>query len=99
MTLANIRKDLKEIRYYYSRKEAFDKALREVATNSILEKVEKYNRAVSTATPKLYDLYISLHVNGLTHEALAVEWGYMPLHVTRLNKKLLLFLQERLGGG
>lgn len=63
MTLDAIRKELKEVRYYYARRAIFDKALREVGNKNIMDLVKKYNDAVSTASPKLYDIYISLYVN------------------------------------
>jgi hypothetical protein len=96
MTLAEIRKDLKEIRYYYSRKELLDKAFNEVGTNSVLNKVRKYNAAVNTAPPRLYDLYISLYVNNSTQENLAADLNYTPEYIQMQNKKLLLFLQSEL---
>ena len=94
VSLEEIRGDLKEIRYYYSRKEHFDKAFAEVTSNSVLEKVHKYNSIVSTAPPRLYDLYISLYVNNLTQEALSHELGYTPEYIQMQNKRLLLFLQS-----
>lgn len=91
MTVEKIREDLKEIRYYYSRKELFDEGTRCVAPNSILEKVRRYNDAVKTAPPKLYDLYISLYVKNNTQEGLAYDMHYTPVYIYLLNKKLLLF--------
>ena len=73
MTLDAIRKELKEVRYYYARRAIFDKALREVGNKNIMDLVKKYNDAVSTASPKLYDIYISLYVNYHTQEQLSVE--------------------------
>ena len=43
MTIKEIRSDLQEIRYYYSRKEMFDKAAESIVKNSVIEKVMKYN--------------------------------------------------------
>lgn len=96
MTIPEIRKELKEVRYYYSRKPIFDRAMREVSNQSILELVKKYNSAVSTAPPKLYDIYISLYVNNNTQEALSEELDYSPDYVHKLNNKLVKFLQEQL---
>lgn len=94
MTVEKIREDLKEIRYYYSRKELFDEGTRCVAPNSILEKVRRYNDAVKTAPPKLYDLYISLYVKNNTQEGLAYDMHYTSVYIYLLNKKLLQFLKE-----
>jgi hypothetical protein len=96
LTLTKIREDLKDIRYYYARKEIFDKAFKEVTTNTILEKVQKYNEAVNTAPSRLFDLYVSLYVKNLTQESLAFDLGYTPEYIQKQNKKLLLFLQSKI---
>ena len=36
-------KDLREIRYYYSRKKGFDELKNEIESNIIAEKVQRYN--------------------------------------------------------
>ena len=55
MTLNEIREDLKDIRYYYSRKHLFDSVVSEIGYNSIQLKLQKYNEAVREAPPKLFD--------------------------------------------
>lgn len=80
LTLKTIREDLKEIRYYYSRKSIFDEAFRQVAPNCILDKVRKYNDAVKAAPPRLYDLYICLHVKNYTQEGFSIELNYTRIH-------------------
>lgn len=96
LTLDKIREDLKEIRYYYSRKELFDEHSGCIAPNAILEKVRKYNAAVRNAAPKLYDVYICLYVKNYTQEGMGDELGYTLQHINVLNKRLLLFLQSEL---
>ena len=54
ITSANIKADLDKIRYYYTRKETFDKAFDSVIKNNILDLIEKYNVAMSIAEPKLF---------------------------------------------
>ena len=94
MQQSEIREDLKDIRYYYSRKDVFEKASTNVGNNSILEKVEIYNKAVCTATPRLYDLYVSLYLENNTQESLADKLGYSFEHISRLNSKLIKFFQD-----
>lgn len=96
LTLNKIREDLKEIRYYYSRKALFDENSRCVAPNAILNKARKYNEAVKTAKPILYDVYICLYVKNYTQEGLSVELGYTPEYIQMLHKQLLLFLQNKI---
>ena len=95
MTLDAIRKDLKSVRYYYGRRAVFDKALREVGNKSIMDLVKKYNDAVNTAPPKIYDIYISLYINNRTQEELSEELDYSPDYIRKLNKELLKFLQNQ----
>lgn len=94
-SLSEIREDLKEIRYYYSRKKYIEEGFKVVGTNNIKEKAEHYNSAVRNAPARLYDLYINLYINGYTQEALAEELNYTAEYIRVLNKRLLLFLQEQ----
>ncbi len=95
-TINNIREDLKNIRYYYSRKEKLSKSEGIVGTCKILELVEEYNRTVCQAPPKLYDIYICIYVENNTQESDAERFGYTREYITRLNKQLLAFLQNNL---
>ena len=96
LDLNTIRNDLKNIRYYYSRKEIFDKAECSVGKNCMLEKVKIYNDAVCMAPPRLYDLYVSLYLQNNTQESLSEKLGYTYEHISRLNSKLILFLQKNI---
>lgn len=93
LTLSAIRKDLKEIRYYYARQKVFEEGSKEVGNSSILEKVYKYNDAIKTAPPRFYDMYVCLYVRNYTQEALSAELGYTLEYIQRQHKKLLQFLQ------
>lgn len=95
-TLTEIREDLKEIRYYYSRKKMFDEASKVVGKSNVIEKVERYSEAIRDAEPRFYDLYINLYVKGYTQEGFAAEMNYSPDYIQILNKKLVLFLQKQL---
>lgn len=97
LTLKKIREDLREVRYYYSRQDLFEDAFKKIVSNAVLEKVERYNEAVKTAPPRLYDLYLNLYVKNYTQEGLSIEQNYTPEYIQMLNKKLLLFLQSKIG--
>ena len=99
MTIEEIKRDLKEIRYYYSRIKDFDKAEKQIGANSFIEKINRYNEAARGAPPRLYDLYNALYLNNFTQEDFAFEIDYTPVHVSRMNKELILFLQKKLKGG
>lgn len=95
ITLNEIREDLKNIRYYYLRKDMFDEASSFTGKmNEILDKVNMYNDVMQKASPRLYDLYYSLYIRNHTQESLSEELGYTPEYVNKLNKKLLKFLQS-----
>ena len=96
LPLAKIRADLKEIRYYYQRKEIFDTAIGGACFNNVLNKVRRYSLAMQSAPPRLYDVYVMLYVKCNTQETVAREWGYESEHIRRLNKQLLLFLQTKI---
>ena len=93
-----IREDLREVRYYYARKELFDETFKSISMNTILEKVYRYNDAIRTAPLRLYDLYVCLYTKNYTQLALALELGYTPEYIQMLHKKMLLFLQTKICG-
>ena len=98
-TLNKIREDLKDIRYYYSRKEVFEKVSDSVGENKILEKLEIYNNAIRKAPPRLYDLYVSLYLENNTQESLANRLGYTIEYISRLNSQLVKFLYNEISNG
>ena len=99
LTLAEIREDLKDIKYYYMRKKIFDKAFESTGVvNDVTMKVEKYNNAVKSASPKFYDLYVSLYINNHTQESLSELMGFTPEYIQQLNKRLLKFFQSKFDG-
>ena len=95
ITLAEIREDLKDIRYYYSRQNVFEKVETCVGRNTILNKIEKYNDAVCSASPRLYDLYVSLYLQNNTQESLSDKMGYTTETISRLNSKLVKFFENK----
>jgi len=93
-SIQTIKMDLQSIRYYYARKEMFEKAFDCVGKNSILETAQKYNSAICKADPKLYELYICLYINNNTQESAADELNYSVDYVAKHHKRLLKFFQS-----
>ena len=91
METAKIREDLKDIRYYYSRKAMFEKASASVGENSILKKINNYNALIRLASPRLYDLYVSLYLENNTQESLSDKLGYSVEYISKLNSQLIKF--------
>ena len=91
MTTEEIRAELQDVRYYYSRKAMFDRAKACVAKNAAVALAEKYGNAVRNAPPRLYDIYVTLYVENNTQASAAEKWGYSEGYIRNLNKQLYAF--------
>ena len=87
ITIKEIKKDLSDIRYYYSRN---------IGYNEVVKKAEMYNELIKHADPKLFDLYISLYINNHTQESLSEAMCYTRETVNLLNKRLLTYFQKKI---
>ncbi len=95
-TIEDIRKDLKNIKYYYSRKDKFEKAISSVGENKILDLIKIYNEAVCYAPPRLYDLYVSLYMDNNTQFSLSEKFGFTVEYMSKLHRQLVAFLYKKL---
>ena len=91
-----IRSDLTDIRYYYTQKQLFDEATKEVGVSAVVLKVKKYNSAITLAPAKLYELYVCLYVKNYTQERMAMEHCWSTVYVQKQHNKLLGFLQSQI---
>lgn len=89
-----IKKDLKDIRFYYENYKMFSNAARTVGENRIVKTVEKYNKAIEFAPPKLYKIYLVLYCKGATLKSVAYDLNYSVVYIEKLNKQLLDYLFE-----
>lgn len=96
ISISQIRQDLRDIRYYYSKQKMFDGLANSVGQNDVVENAMRYNKAVRNAPIKLYDVYVSLYINNNTQEALAYDWDVCCEYIRKLNKSLCEFLQKHL---
>lgn len=94
LSLAQIREDLKNIKYYCSRKEIFEKVSGSVGQHKITETMRKYNNVVCKASPRLYDIYVSLYLDNHTQESLSDKLGYSFEYISKLNCQLVRFFQK-----
>ena len=90
---------LKEIQYYYAHEKEFARADRIVGQSNVREKADRYNAAVRTAPPVLYDLYVSLYVYYNAQTIAAEDMDYSVSHIKRLNRRLCEFLATALSRG
>lgn len=99
MTLQQIRQDLRDIRYYYSKKELFDSMIDVVLPNAIVDKIMRYNKAMERAPVRLLDIYISLYLNNRTQVSLAEERNYSAEYIKQINLQLCQYLQKTFAEG
>ena len=88
ITSEQIRNDLREIRYYYARKDKLALPIKKIA--------EKYNSIVREAPLRLYDVYACLYIRGQTQEELASELGYTPQYIRKMIIQLLAYFKKKL---
>lgn len=88
-----VRRDLKDIRYYYARKSILDSVKGDVGINKVRSMVDRYNKIILNAPLYLFDLYVCLYVKGYTQDKMAVELNVSSQYVHSQNKKLVEFLQ------
>jgi len=95
LSTKQIKADLNNIRYYYARKDEFDKAFDCTGKSEVLALVDKYNTAILSADAKLYELYVCLYIKDNTHEGAAYELNYSIDYISKHSKRLLKFFQEK----
>ena len=97
MTLNEIRQQLKTIRLYYTSKARFSAAF-DTLPHKAAELADKYAEIINSAPLDLYLIYYELYVKGLTQEATAADLNYSTEYIQMKNKRLLLFLQQKING-
>ena len=94
LSTEEIRRNLGDIRYYYSRKNSLDEAAKTLGGLAVRRVAEKYNCAISAAPIRLYDLYACLYIAGSTQEAVALDLGYTPQYIRKLIAELIAYFQK-----
>ena len=95
MTLNEIKQQLKTIRLYYANKVRFSVAF-DALPHTVKKLTDRYAAIISTAPLDLYYIYYELYVKGLTQEAAAEDLNYSTEYIRQKNKRLLLFLQQKI---
>ena len=96
MTLKQVKKDLQDIRYYYTHKAMFDKAENTGFKSEAVRKSEEYGQTISKAPPRLYVLYYLLYVEGKTQYAAAMEQNVTDGHIRNTVRQLQQYLLEKI---
>ncbi|MBQ3220178.1 MAG: hypothetical protein IKA61_00405 [Clostridia bacterium] len=95
-TLKQIREDLMEIKFYYSKEKEIKEAGNITGLIRLAETVKAYNEAVSNAKGQLYMLYVALYVHNNSQMVVADDWDCSVDYIKRLNRQLLQYLQGAL---
>ena len=95
-TLEEIREDLKNIRYYYARKEYYKNV---ISVNNIPIKdwkanINLYVNASKKAPRRLKDAFEGLYLGNNTQKQLASQWEVTEKYIQILNKRLIVYLQS-----
>lgn len=96
MSNEQVKNELREVRYYFSRKENMD-AL-SINAGECMSKVlaKKYVNVIRQAPARLYDLFGCLYIQGKTQEAVAAELGYSEVHIRRLIGELITYFAKKI---
>ena len=91
-----VKKELREVRYYFSRKANMD-ALSADAGNSLSKALaDKYVAAIRSAPGRLYDLFGCLYIQNKTQEIVAAELCYSEKHIRRMNGELINYFAKKI---
>lgn len=95
MTLEKVvKRDLKDVQYYYLRKGNIAEFVKETGAPHVLSLVEKYNGYIRAASARVYDLYGCLYIQNKTQEAVAIELGCSDEFVRKIHKDMLEYFCE-----
>ena len=94
--MEQVKKDLQDIRYYYTHKAMFDKAENTGFKSEAVRKSEEYGQTISKAPPRLYVLYYLLYVEGKTQYAAAMDQYVTDGHIRNKVRLLLQFLLDEI---
>lgn len=92
MAKRDIQIELRELKYYYSRRKYIDEYASIIGKSKVAELAEIYQTAICQAPIRLYDIFVELYVNNHTWESLADKWSYSTSHIGRQAKELMDYL-------
>ena len=96
MLSEQVKIELREVKYYFSRKANMDALSKNAGVSSVKALSEKYVNAICQAPARLYDLFGCLYIQGKTQEAVASELCYSEEHIRRLIKELINYFAKKI---
>lgn len=92
MSEEQIKRDLRELKYYYSHRSSVEEHFKVTGTTGIKNLARKYEAAIRLAPIRLYDLFGCLYIQSKTQEEIAIDFGCSVEYIRKLNKELYEFL-------
>lgn len=96
MNKSILKKALKDVKYYYSRKDFFENSFKTMGVCKIKYVAEYLKKIVITAPIKLNEMYYCIYVENNTYESIAFKMGYTYNYILKLNKRLLDYLLKEI---
>lgn len=91
-----VRNELREVKYYFSRKANMDALSINAGDSRSKALAEKYVNAIRQAPARLYDLFGCLYIQNKTQEAVAAELCYSEEHIRRLIRELITYFAKKI---
>ncbi len=96
MSIEQVKSELREVRYYFSRKANMDALSKDAGTSRSKALAEKYVNAIRSAPARLYDLFGCLYIQNKTQEAVAAELCHSEEHIRRLIRELINYFANKI---
>lgn len=96
MLSEQVKNELREVRYYFSRKANMDAISINAGNSRSKALAEKYVNVIRQAPARLYDLFGCLYIQSKTQEAVAAELGYSEEHIRRLIRELITYFAKKI---
>lgn len=96
MLTEQVRTELGEVKYYYSRKANMDALSKSIGNSSAEALAGKYVNAIRQAPARLYDLFGCVYIQNKTQEAIAAELCYTEVHIRRLINELINYFAKKI---
>ena len=89
MTVDQVRKELKDVKIFYARKDFIDDFVDNNVIVRIKENVQKYDTLILCAPEKLFNVYVALYRENLKQFSYSKKTGFSENYVQKLHKELL----------
>lgn len=96
MLSEQVKNELREVRYYFSRKTNMDALSKDAGVSISKVLADKYVNAIKSAPARLYDLFGCLYIQNKTQEVVASELCYSEEHIRRLIRDLINYFANKI---